>query len=240
MNRIISIENLPDTFSIGQMTANGKLTRRIVEYTVKKYIKEKKLMKIKRGLYSKVADPFYVASMAYKGYIGFSSALYLYGLKTETEATILVCTPKTQRRIKFLDKIILPVNMSDQFFGYSFVNANGLSIPTATFMKTVFDMFYRPKYANYYDLYKAINGRGISPKEWEDLFYYAKNSNLTTMRRLGYGLEGKAPGWFTGKLMKISKNGSRTSFFFLRKPINYNAKWDIFDDINVRRWKDAV
>jgi len=240
MNKNISIDNLPVVFNISEIIARGKLTRRVVDYAIKKYIKEKKLIKIKRDVYSKTADPFYVADKLYKGYIGFSSALYLYGLKTEIEATIIVCTSKTQKRTKFLDKMLVPVNMSTQFFGYSLIAVNGLDIPVSTLPKTVFDMFYRPKYANYYDLYRAINSRSISPKEWATILYYAKSSNLTTVRRLGYGLESKAPEWFAARLLKISRNGSRTSFFFLHKLVNYNAKWDIFDDINIKRWEDAV
>lgn len=240
MNKIISIDNLPNIFSSSKITTMGKLTNRVVSYALKKHLKEKKLIKIKRGVYSKVANPFYVASALYKGYIGFSSALYLYRLKNEIEANVIVCVPKTEKKVRFLDKILLPVNVSDQFYGFSIITTEGLDIPISTFPKIVFDMFYRPKYANFYDLYNAINNRRMNSKEWRSLFYYAEKSNLVTIRRLGYGLENKAPKWLTAKLLKISDKGSRTSFFFSHKPIGYNAKWDIFDDINVKRWENAV
>lgn len=240
MNRNISIDNLPDIFSASELAVGGKLSNRVAGYAIKKYMKEKRVIKLKRDLYSKVADPFYIAGILYKGYVGFSSALYLHGLKPEVEATITVCTADTQKRTKLLDKIILPVNMSNQFYGYSLITINGLDIPVAAFTKTIFDMFYRPKYANFYDMYSAINNRGLSKKEWETLMHYLVNSNLTTVRRLGYGLEDKAPKWFIQKLLRISKAGSRTSFFFSHKPINYNAKWDIFDDINIKKWKNAL
>lgn len=240
MNKIINIEILPPVFNVEDIMAGGKMTKRVVSYAINRYVREGKLFRIRRGVYSKVANPFYIAATLYNGYIGFSSALYLYGLKTEVEANVMVCVPKNYKKTGFLDKLIFPVNLSKQFYGFSLLARGDLDIPVSTYPKTIFDMFYKPKYANFYDLYVAVNNRQLSDTEWKRLLYYVQNSNLSTVRRVGYGLEGKAPQWFTDKLLKRSKRGSRTSFFFAHKPVNHNAKWDIFDDIDVKRWENAT
>lgn len=241
MNKIINLTSLPEVFRVSQLLkTNRSLTMRSLNYALNNYLKQKKLIKIKRDLYSKTADPFYVASAIYNGYIGFSSALYLYRLKTEIENEIQICVPSNKPKTKFMDKTIVPINMADEFFGTSFEEVSGNTILVSTFPKTVFDMFYRPRHANYHDLYRALNTRRLTEADWNKLLYYAKSSNLATIRRIGYGLEKFAPERFLKTLNAISKKGGKTAYFFGDNAVNYNSKWGIFDSLNIKRWENAV
>ena len=242
MNRLINIDNLPEVFGVRDVIrlSNSKVTRRMLNYEITKLLKGKKLIKIKNGVYSKIGDIFYIASYLYDGYIGFSSALYLHGLKEEIEASVYVCTSSPKKRLRVMERVIEPVNMSKQQYGVMAFVLNGREILISTYAKTIFDMLSKPKYANYFDMYRAMKIRSFSKGQWEELAYYAKNSNITDIRRVGYATEGIAPGWFTGQMNDLSRKGYRTSFFFKHKAENYNLKWSMFDGLSVRRWLNAV
>ena len=240
INKIINIDELQGAFYTAKLAHASRASLRATDYAINRYVKEGRIIRVKRGMYARSANPFYIASMLFGGYVGFSSALYLHGLKPEIEATVTVCTQGHMVGTRFMDKLLLPVNMSDQFYGYKIIEAEGLDIPVSTFPKIVFDMFFRPKHANFYDMYNAMNNREMSPVEWKALLHYAREANLATQRRMGYGLENKAPGWFTAKLLNLSKGRKKSSFFLGHRPDNYNPKWGIFDDINIRRWENAV
>ncbi|MEM3212056.1 MAG: hypothetical protein QXR85_01950 [Candidatus Micrarchaeaceae archaeon] len=242
MNKfVIRFEDLPQIIDTQKIikTTHGHLTMRMLNYAIQKYIKDNKLIKIKRGIYSKSTNPFYVATKIYRGYIGFSSALFLYRLKTEVEKNVFVCTASSMKPTRFLDKELVPVNVSRYAFGTEYVDSNGLEVSVSTYPKTIFDMFLRPGYANYFDLYRALHTRILEHDEWKALEHYLRGASLTTIRRAGYALEEEAPGWFTERLKKLSDKGSRSSFFFKHKMLRYNSSWNIFDDIDIKKWKNA-
>ena len=242
MANFINLEHLPDTFNINRLSKlmHGKASKRMLNYAIVKLVKEKKLIKVKNGTYSKVGDVFYIANRVYGGYIGFSSALYLYGLKNELDAVVYVCTKSSEKKLKILDKIIEPINMSEQQYGTQIVDLSGKDILVSTYPKTIFDMLAKPKYANYFDMYRAMTIRPLSRIEWKEFLFYVKSANITTIRRAGYATEGIAPKWLTKKLNQLSKIGYRTSFFFKHKAKNYSSKWSIFDDLSMKSWYNGV
>lgn len=242
MTKLINIDSLPETFKVSELihSSGGKLTRRMINYSVSSLLKEKKLLRLKNGMYSKTGDIFQIAYRLYGGYVGFSSALYLHGLKEEIEAVVYVCIAHNGKKSRVLDKIIEPVNMSENEYGTQIINSNGKEILVSTYPKTIFDMLAKPKYASYFDMYKAMKIRRLTENEWKELLYYAKNSNTTDIRRIGYALEGIAPARFTKELASLSTKGYRTSFFFKHEGKNYNSKWNIFDSLGVRRWVNAI
>ncbi len=242
MDKVINIEDLPQVFKTSEIVrvTHGKVSKRRINYRIKNLLRRGKLFRISKSVYSKTANIFYISIYLYKGYIGFSSALYLHSLKTEVSGEIYVCTSTYKKRRKILGRIIMPVNMSKQQYGAEFMVVDGDEILVSTYPKTIFDMLSVPKYANYFDMYRALNERNLTKKEWEELLYYATDSSLTDVRRIGYALEGLAPAWFVKKLYKLSREGSRISYFFKHKNINYNSRWEIYDSINVRQWFNAI
>lgn len=210
-------------------------SERSLRYFIDKEVKSGRLIRIKNNIYVKrTSNPFLAGSIVYNGYVGFSSALYLLGLKDEVEDVIFICVGKNQKRLGFLNKSFIPINMSKMFYGTEFNN----DILISTLPKTIFDMFYRPRYANFYDMYRAINRKRLSNKEWSELIYYATKSNIATVRRIGYALEGHASRSFINKLKRISNKNGKTSSF-LRPKGRFIKVWKIYDDIDIKRWKDA-
>ena len=242
MDRIINIEDLPQVFKTREIVriTHGRVSKRKINYRIKNLLKRGKLFKISKSIYSKTANIFYIGVYLYRGYIGFSSALYLHSLKTEVSSEIYVCTSAHKKKRRVLGRIIIPVNVSKQQYGAEFILVEGDEILVSTYPKTIFDMLSVPKYANYFDMYRALNERNLTKKEWEELLYYATDSSLTDVRRIGYALEGLAPAWFVKKLHKLSREGSRISYFFKHKNINYDSRWEIYDSINVRQWFNAI
>ncbi|MBU6391202.1 MAG: hypothetical protein KGI00_03270 [Candidatus Micrarchaeota archaeon] len=242
MTILINIDSLPYVFRIGSIikTSKGRLTRRRLGYLIGKLLDEKKLLKIGNGLYSKGGNVFYIACYVYKGYIGLSSALYLHGLKTEVEGTVYVCTSSPRKGMRIMDSMLVPVNMSGLQYGTTELAMEEKRVMVSTYPKTVFDMLAKPRYANYFDMYRALNERHMEKEEWDELLYYAKSSSTTQIRRIGYAMEGIAPGRFTDELLKLSGRKPGASFFFRHKAVNYSMKWKLFDDLSVRRWLNAV
>ena len=242
MTKLINIGNLPDVFRVSDLVrlSKGKATERSVNYMISGLLKGKKLVRIKSGMYSKTGDIFYIACRLYDGYIGFSSALYLYGLKEEIEAVVYVCVPEHEKGFRILGKIVEPVNMSDNDYGASLIESNGHQILVSTYAKTIFDMLSKPRYANYFDMYRAVRIRPLAAGEWKELLYYAKSSSISDIRRIGYATDGIAPGWFLDELERLSRKGYRTSFFFKHESRNYNSRWSIFDSLGMRRWMNGV
>ncbi len=243
MYNIVNIETLPDVFRVESIISlsRGRVTRRSLSYAIARLLREKKLVKVKNGTYSKASDPFYVSTMVYDGYIGLSSALFLRGLKTEVEADIYVCTGRGQHKAtRFMDKTITPVNMSRQFYGASTVNRDGRDILVSTYPKTIFDMLSKPSYANYFDMYRAMKLTPLSKSEWKYLSYYLCNSSTSDIRRAGHATDGIAPQWFTKKLKRLSDAKTGVSFFFKHRAVNYSPRWKIYDDIGITRWNNAI
>jgi len=235
----ISNLEIPDAFDFNRMLKilPKAITRRQFAYFVNNAVRKGELVRIVRGKYAKKsANPFKIALFLFHGYIGFSSALYLLGLKEEIERVIYVGTSRNSPRVRFLNKEIVPVNLSALLYGTQFIN--GLVV--STYAKTIFDMFYRPKYASFFDLYRALNRKSLSREEWKELLHYCTKSNVSTIRRIGYALEEKAPKWFTGALLRISDEHGGVSYF-MRKGSKgkFSKKWHLYDDIDVLRWKNA-
>ncbi len=243
MIKNINISLFPEVFRIDdiiRLSGRG-ITRRRLAYAISKLLDEKKLIKVMNGVYSKTGDAFYIAYKLYGGYIGFSSALYVHGIKTEVNPVIYVCTPlKHAKRINILDKIIVPVNMSGQQYGTMQEGINGKEIMVSTYAKTIFDMLSKPRHADYFDMYRAMNIRRLTAEEWKELLYYTRNCSITDIRRIGYATDGISPSWFTKELHETSSKGYRASFFFKHKTENYIRKWDMFDDLGITRWRNAV
>jgi predicted transcriptional regulator of viral defense system len=230
--------SLPDIFDARsvKLALGGRTSSRSVNRALRKYVDERLLVKLRNGVYAKTsANQFAVADYLFRGYVGFSSALYLHGLKTEVEDRVMVCTRKKYTARKFGRVTLTPVFFSDFLYGTETLGG----VVVSTYAKTLFDMLYKPAYADFFDFYRAINQRAPGREAWAELLLYLERANLTTIRRAGYALDGKAPDWFTKKLSGMSAKVGK-SFFARKKLVNFSRKWRIYDDANIMRWKDAV
>ncbi len=238
MIKNLNLETIPEVLVLDRYASalKGAVTLRSLRYFVGKMVAQGGMLKLKSNLYAKrIANPFYVASSAYRGYIGLSSALYLLGLKEEVEGQILVCVSGNRKPLDFLGNSFVPVNVSKMFYGTTMVNG----VLCSSLPKVVFDMFYRPRYANFFDLYRALNRRPLSQEEWELLLGYCRSSNTATTRRIGYSLEGMAPKWFTSSLKALSDKKGKASSFIKPSGGHFINGWKLYDDIDIKRWEDA-
>ncbi len=228
---------LPDIFTSEELHSSmGKeITKRSINRILSGYVRKGLVARLKNNLYAKAsADEFYVASASTGGYIGFSSALYLHGLKTEVEGSVYACVDNIQKKLHFLDTLIIPVHMPTMCYGTVIIG----KVAVSNYPKTIFDMLFKPKYANFFDMYRALKYRNMDKKEWSLLLRYAERSNLTTIRRIGYSLEHLSPRWFSRRLFKLNKPSGK-SFFYKKLAVNFSEKWLIYDDLNIKRWANA-
>lgn len=219
--------NLARALNLGKRKLNRVLNGLVLDGTI---------VKLRNTVYARAdSNQFAIAAELYGGYIGFSSALYLHGLKTELERIVRVCVSEREKPAYFKNVKLLPIQINGQLYGTELLNG----ILVSTYPKTIFDMLLKPKHADFFDMYRALNTRAFKESEWRELFYYATGANLSTVRRLGFVLGGRAPGWFTKALEQLNRHSGK-SFFRSRKRINFDTKWRVYDDINVKRWENAV
>lgn len=207
------------------------------------------LFKLSRGRYIiqdghgkdvQLSNPYKIALSLYKGYIGFSSALKLYGLIEYEPFTIYVVTKIKSRTFKLGQYTFKAVSMGKRATGETYFNGLYLS----TLEKTFFDCFYRPQYASYSDLAKALYlNKGCN---WEQLIeYFQRFASDSLCQRSGYILSilkketnAKIPkgaiGYLAGRIKHksrlIPKNNSTGE---------YCSEWKIIDNLgrdNILSW----
>ncbi|MFP3950481.1 MAG: hypothetical protein ACLFUZ_05350 [Candidatus Micrarchaeia archaeon] len=230
------LKALPPVFTIKNLSVLGGPR---TAYRLLSELQENKMVcKAGKGLYGKVAeDPYLVAYLSHGGYIGFSSALYIQGLKTETERRIYVCSFRSGKVPFWANEFVL-VNMRGFLFGTRKVVRNGQEMLASTPAKTLFDMCHRPKYSDFYCMYRALNWKPFSSSDWKELLRYCAMAPLSTVRRVGYIVEGKAP---KSILRKLESLASDKGVSFLFKPGGeYSPKWRLYDSEYVRRWIDEA
>jgi predicted transcriptional regulator of viral defense system len=88
-------------------------------------------------------------------------------------------------------------------------------------------------------MFRALKRRSLTRREWDELMYYLKMSNTSTVRRAGYALDCIAPAWFTKELNKLSDVKGGVSFFQSTRNEGFSRKWRIYGGFNITRWKNA-
>lgn len=230
------LQSLPPVFRKANLAGLGN--ERTVYRCLKSMQESGRVKRMGKDLYAKLGeDAYVVASLAYGGYIGFSSALFVRGLKAETEKRIYVCAKKSTGR-EFGSSELVVVGMRGWLFGMEAIGRKGETISVSTLPKTLFDMCHRPGYADFYCMYRAMNLGKFSKAQWEELLRYARMAPLSTVRRIGYIVEGKAPRWVISELGKL--NSPMGVSFLYGRGGDYSRKWRIYDSEYVRRWIGEV
>lgn len=213
------------------------LSPRAAYRLAKEWVLDGSAVKIGRGLYAKAAsDAYYISSRGLGGYLSFSSSLYARRLKNETESRIFVAVPSASRGFSLPGVEAVPVGMGKFFFGDETIERNGLPLRAATYAKTLFDMCHKPRHSDFYSMYRAMNWKPFSSSDWEELARYCAMAPLSTLRRVGYIVEGKAPSKILRRIESL--NPGRGVSFLFGKGGEYSSRWRIYDSQNVRRWID--
>lgn len=156
--------------------------------TLSRLNKKRKLIRLKRGVYASnpLKDVFAAAQITFKGYIGFSSALYLHKLITETPFTITVVTTNTSASKVFGHYEFRAVALKDKAVGFEIKNKHTVS----TRAKTLFDCIYLPRYSvEKKKLVKSFREALLTGREWREFEDYVKRFVRVDAKKDFYGIE---------------------------------------------------
>jgi predicted transcriptional regulator of viral defense system len=197
------------------------------------------LHRLKRGVYlvqknpsetPTIENPYQIALTLFKGYIGFSSALKVYGLIDYEPFNILVVTQNKSASRSIGEYTFRSVAMGGRATGMTF--SNGVYVSTLT--KTFFDCFHKPQYAGGYStITKALFE---SDMDWNEFIGWFDLASSSTCQRTGYVLDilrmetNKVPQHVLNYLKSRIKNNTKLI------PSNksrgeYNKAWMVLDNL---------
>jgi len=151
-------------------------------------VKKGYLLAIKKGTYhvtmGEPYDSILIGQFLYKGYIGFSTALWLYGLKTEMPTVCYVVVKKGKKEKKIGQMRYKSISLGERAVGAHYLNRYYVS----TRAKTIFDCLYLPKYAGgYSQIIYAIRTASLTEQEWDEIRdYLIRLGTTSTLQRTGY------------------------------------------------------
>ena len=141
--------------------------------TLSRLNKQGRLIRLKRGIYASnpLKDAFAAAQATFRGYIGFSSALYLHKLIAETPFTITVVTTNTSASKVFGQYEFRAVALRDNAVGFEIKNRYTVS----TRAKTLFDCIYLSRYSvEEKKLVESFREARLTGREWNEFEGYVK------------------------------------------------------------------
>lgn len=204
------------------------------------------LRRLKRGVYLVqdgishdpiITDPNRIALAIFSGYIGFSSALKVYGLLDYEPFTVFVVNRNKSGQRTLGEYTFRAVALGRNAVGFTYRNG----IHVSTLAKTFFDCFYRPQYAGGYStVAKALYSAQL---HWDEFVGYFSLTSNALCQRTGYVLNMIAEA--TGKDIPVLsyfrervKNNTR---LIPTGPPNgrYNREWMVLDNLgmeNILSW----
>lgn len=185
-----------------------------------------------------IKNPYQIALILFKGYIGFSSALRVYDLLDYEPFTIFVVTKNKSREKAIGNYIFRSVAMGKRAVGITF--HNGIYISTTA--KTFFDCIYKPQYSGGYStVTKALYDARF---DWDEFIEYFRLASDSLCQRTGYILDilektdkkvpNKVLSYFEKRVMTNSKllpSGKARG--------KYIRKWMLLDNLgedNILSW----
>lgn len=141
--------------------------------TISRLNKSGRIIRLKRGVYSTypMRDAYVCAQETFNGYLGFSTALYLHKLITETPFTITVVTTFKSQAKEFGRYEFRAVALKEKAVGFERKGEYVVS----TRAKTLFDCLYLPKYGiGENKLIEAFKETKLSKTEWREFDIYLK------------------------------------------------------------------
>lgn len=187
--RKLIVENKSNIINIRELASFG-YKKIWLKYAIKTLIKEKTLFRLKNGVYSKLnldsIDPFKAATMLYSGYIGLSTASYLYGWIDEYQYTIFILTEGTSKKIQLGKHEIRAIAIGKRFVGSCYFKNYTVSKKA----KTIFDLLYLMNIFGKESVIKYISDVKLSKSEWDEFISYCLEFGSKSFRqKAGYLLE---------------------------------------------------
>ena len=146
------------------------------------------IYKVRRGIYSKKPieelDVFKLAQTIFPGYLGFSTACYIYGWLEYFPFTIYVVTVSTSKQLKLKNFLIKAVALKQKAIGSTRIKGYLVS----TKGKTLFDLLYKPTFVGgYSEIVKILKKVKLSRADLKEFVFYAKKfGSKSFMQKSGY------------------------------------------------------
>jgi len=156
---------------------------------VSRLVKNGKLKRVKKGVYTSCEDIFSIASnIYYPSYISFISASYRFGFTETIPIIIYIVVNKRHKPIKFEGYIIEFVCLKD-VFGLHKQGRDKNTVFTADLEKLMIDSFLRPKYmGNFEEITNIFKNSGkVNEKKLRN--YLNRTNSNKVYRQVGYLLE---------------------------------------------------
>lgn len=178
---IARLENL-ETLGIGN--------RGVVRQTLSRLAKDGRILRLKRGTYSAnpPLDAYLCAQNAFNGYLGFSSALHIHGIISETPFTIAVVTSTVSAEKPLGQYTLRAVALKRRALGFGRIG----DLFVSTKAKTLFDCLTVPRYSVERDkLVEAFRRAGMSGADWKEFRKYVEkfSKGRAAQRLLAAGRE---------------------------------------------------
>jgi predicted transcriptional regulator of viral defense system len=236
------IEKTKDILKLFPKTRRNKINKISSGLSSKGYMK-----RLKKGVYlvqdkptgkPVIDDPYKIAASIFEGYIGFSSALAIYGLLDYEPFTIFVVTKNRSAERWIGEYTFRSVAMGKRAVGMTYYKG----VYVSTMAKTFFDCFYKPQYGGGYSaITKALDEADI---DWGEFKQYLELGSDAFCQRTGYVLDmlnketGKVPEDVLGYLRSRIKNN--TKLVPTGRPTGkYNREWMVMDNLgkdNILSW----
>jgi len=147
--------------------------RQTLKTTLSRLNRAGRILRLKRGVYSAnpMRDGLACAQHLFNGYLGFSTALYVHGMITETPFTITVVTAGKSETRRIGEYEFRAVSLGKKAVGFE--KKGGYVVSTRA--KTLFDCLYLPRYSVEREkLAEAFRQARLSGKEWAEFDGYVK------------------------------------------------------------------
>ena len=198
-------------------------SREYARLFIHRKVKEGKIKRVMRGIYTASEDMFSIASNIYiPSYISFLSASYYYGLTETIPLKISIATPKSYNQIWFNGYELEFIHMR---YMWGFHKENNQAF-IADLEKLAIDAFLKPnKMGNFIEIENVFNSN--IKLDIRKLKGYLKKINSNKLfRRVGYMLE-KYRDIDISNIMNIDNN-YYTLNPFKHKKKNLDKKWRLF------------
>ncbi len=159
-------------------------------HTVSSLERKGKLVRIKKGKYyvcgAGAPDYFLIGQHLFGGYLGFSTALWIHGLKTEEPYVCYLAAPSGSGGKRIGKMQYRRVALGNLAIGSTYIKRYRVS----TKAKTLFDCLHIPKYAGgFHQILYALKSAGLTSLEWEEFFRYLALGRTAAIQRAGYLLQ---------------------------------------------------
>ncbi len=234
--QVVDINTIKSVNRLMHMTTHSNLIK-----TIHNLIGKSVFLSIKRGLYYVIkpgssADMFIVAKYAFEGYIGFDTALFLYGASPSYPAKMKIATANGG----YKKRIVGNVEFEGIPLGrlcYGEVELDGKTVSSKA--KTVFDCIYKiDEVEDVGALFRMV--KILGDEDFDEFLVHAKRfGNTSFYEKSGYIFQAAgAPGWMIKAIRKNVKkavvtNLGRRAAKFERKFI---SAWRVYDNLDIGRF----